>query len=93
MLKNYQITNSALYTKIVAVENKIPNVSKLITNSTLNTKVGEVEKKVDVRKLVTSSALNTKFGKVENNIPNHDVYITTPEFNKLRSENFAARLK
>ena len=24
---------------------------------------------------------------------NHDKYVTTPEFNKLTSENFAARLK
>ena len=26
-------------------------------------------------------------------IPNHDKYITTPEFNKLSAESFAARLK
>ena len=31
--------------------------------------------------------------KMENKIPNHDKYITTPEFNKLTAESFAARLK
>ena len=30
--------------------------------------------------------------KVENKIPNHDDYITTPEFNRLTAENFTAWL-
>ena len=37
--------------------------------------------------------MNTNIWEVENNILNHDKYITTPEFNKLNAENFAARLK
>ena len=40
-----------------------------------------------------TNVLNTKNNKVENKIPNHDKYITTPEFNKLTVEGFAARLK
>ena len=38
---------------------------------------------------------NTKINETEKKITddNHDKYITTPEFNKLTSENFAARLK
>ena len=43
--------------------------------------------------LVTTTVLNTKISEVENKIPNHDKYITTPEFNKLTAENFTARLK
>ena len=37
---------------------------------------------------------NTKINEIEKKITdhNHDKYITTPEFNKLTSENFAARL-
>ena len=31
--------------------------------------------------------------KIEDKIPNHNKYITIQEFNKLTSENFAARLK
>ena len=41
--------------------------------------------------------MNTKISekkiKVEKKIPNHHKYITTPEFNKLTGESFAARLK
>ena len=36
---------------------------------------------------------NTKFVDIEKKIPDHDKYITTEEFNKLRTENFAERLK
>ena len=42
---------------------------------------------------MTTTVLNTKICKVVNIIPNHDKYITTPEFNKLTAENFTARLK
>ena len=59
------------------------------TNSALNTKLGEVENKIqDISKFVTNSALNRIIGEVENKIPNHYIYITTPECNRL--ENFAA---
>ena len=37
--------------------------------------------------------MNTKISKVENKIPNDSKYITTQEFNKLTTENFAARLR
>ena len=42
---------------------------------------------------MTTAVLNTKISEVENKIPNHNKYVTTPEFNKLRAENFTARLK
>ena len=42
---------------------------------------------------MTTTVLKTKIGEVEIKIPNQDQYITTPEFNKLTAENFAARLK
>ena len=55
--------------------------------------MGDVDKKLpDTRVLVTTTVLNTKISEVENKTPNHDKYITTPEFNKLTAENFAARL-
>ena len=37
--------------------------------------------------------MNTKLSKSETKIPDNSKYITTQEFNKLMSENFAARLK
>ena len=42
---------------------------------------------------MTTNVLNTKINEFENKTPNHDKYITTPEFNKLTAESFAARLK
>ena len=45
----------------------------------------------DTSDLVNTTILNTIFGEVENKTPDHARYITTPEFNKLTAENFAAR--
>ena len=42
---------------------------------------------------MTTTALNINISEVENEIPNHDKYVSTPEFNKLTAESFAARLK
>ena len=42
---------------------------------------------------MTKTVLNIKISEVENKIPNHDKYITTPEFNNLTVENFPAILK
>ena len=42
---------------------------------------------------MTTTVLNTKISEVENKIPNHNKYITTPEYNKLTAENFTPRLK
>ena len=48
----------------------------------MNTKVNEVENKVlDTNGLVTTTVLNEKISEVDKKIPNHDKYITTPEFN------------
>ena len=45
--------------------------------------------------LVIKTDYETKMNKTEKKITdhNHDKYINTPEFNKLTSENLAARLK
>ena len=42
---------------------------------------------------MTAIVLNTTSSEVEIENLNHDKYITTPEFNKLTAEGFAARLK
>ena len=52
-----------------------------------------IKKRPDTSGLVTTTVLNTKISEVENKIPNHDKYITTPEFNNLTPENFTAKLK
>ena len=56
-------------------------------------KINEVGNKIlDTSSLVIAIVLNTKIAEVENKIPDHAKYITTREFNKLKAENFAARL-
>ena len=51
--------------------------------------------KFRVSNLVIKIDYDTKVKEIEKKITDHkhDEYITTPEFNKLTAENFAARLK
>ena len=80
-----------LNAKITEIENKISSITGLATNSTLTA----VENKIpNVSNLVTKTDYNTKISDIEKKITdhNHDKYITTPEFNKLTTENFKARL-
>ena len=48
---------------------------------------------IDTSNLVKKAEYKTKIYEIKNKIPNHDEYITTQEFNKLMTENFATRLK
>ena len=71
---------------------KITDASDLVTTTTLNTKLVKL-RIPDTSSLVNTTILNTKTSEVEKKIPNHDKYITTPEFNKLTAESFPARIK
>ena len=85
-------TKTTLNAKINEVKGEIPNITNLATKTALNA----VENKIpSVSNLVKKTDYNTKINEIEKKITdhNHDKYITTPEFNKLTSENFAARLK
>ena len=42
---------------------------------------------------MTTTVFNTQISEFENKIPDNSKYITTQEFNKLKAENFATRLK
>ena len=80
--------------KIGNVDKKIPDTSVFVTATVLNTKISKVENKIlDANSLVTTAILNTKISEVENKISDHVKYIITPEFNEIKGENFAARLK
>ena len=73
------------------IENKMPSVTGLATNSALTA----VENKIpDVSGLVKKTDYNTKISDIEIKITDyiHDKYITTPEFKKLTTEMFKARL-
>ena len=78
-------------TKISEIENKIPNISNLATKTALTI----VENKIpSTNNLVKKTDYNAKITEIENKITNHkhDEYITTPEFNKLASDAFNARI-
>ena len=83
--------NIDLDAKVTEIERKIPSITHLATNSALTA----VENKIpDVSSLVTKTDYNTRISDIEKKITDHDhdKYITTSEFNKLRTENFKARL-
>ena len=69
---------------------KMPEITNLATNTTLNAKVNEVKNKIpNITNLATTTALTTG----ENKIPDRSKCITTPEFFKLVKKNFNSRLK
>ena len=45
-----------------------------------------------ISNIANLATTTTALTAVENKIPNHGKYVTTPEFNKLTTETFAARL-
>ena len=77
--------------KISELENKIPSISGLTTNSPLTAFENKIP---DISNLVKKTDYNTKINEIEKKVTDHDhdKYITTSEFNKLRTEDFAARL-
>ena len=79
------------YSKITEIEDKIPDVSNLVTKTALTT----VENKIpSVSSLVKKTDYDTKVTEIENkpNNHNHDKYIITPEFNTLAADVFNAKL-
>ena len=66
----------------------MPDITNVATNTTLNAKINEVQNKI-------LNITNLAISQIENEITidhDHDKYITTQEFNKLRSEIFTAKL-
>ena len=86
------VKKSDYNTKISEIEGKIPSISGLATTSALTA----LENKIpSLSNLVKKTDYNAKISEIEKKLTDHkhDKYVTTPEFNKLSAENFAARLK
>ena len=77
--------------KIIEVENKIPSITGLATNSALTAVENEIP---DVSSLVKRTDYNTKISEIENKVNdhNHEKYITTPEIDTMAATVFNARL-
>ena len=85
-------TKTSLNAKTNQVKGEIPSITNLATKAAYNA----VENKIlSVSNLVKKTDCNLKINEIGKKIIdlNHDKYIATPEFNKLASENFVARLK
>ena len=111
VVKNDVVKKDVYNAKIKIIEDKIPDITNLGTETTLNAKVNEVKEEIpsitcttaltavennisNVSNLVKKTYYNSKISEIKKKITDHDhdKYITTPEFNKLTAENFAARL-
>ena len=92
VVKNDVVKKDIYNTKIKNTEVKIPDIANLATTSALTA----VQNKIpNVSNLVKKTDYNTKTNETEKKITtdhDQDRYITTHEFNKLKSENFAVRL-
>ena len=88
-MKNYVLKKDICNAKIKDIEDKIPDITNLVTNASFNAKKYEVKNEAPS---ITNLATTTAFTAVENKIPDHSKYITTPEFNKVTANNFASRL-
>ena len=78
--------------KITEIEAKIPSISGLATNSALTASDNKIP---DVRSLVKKKTdYNTKISEIEKKVidHDHDIHISTSEFNKLTTEYFTQRL-
>ena len=77
--------------KITDIENKIPSIRGLATNSAFTAAENKI---ANVSNLVKKTEYNTKVSDIEKKITdhNHGKHITTPEFNNLAARVFTARL-
>ena len=75
------VTNFPKKAKLTELKNKILNVTSLATNAALTA----VDKISDVSSLVKKNIMNKKLMSLKEKLTdhNHDIYITTPEFNSL----------
>ena len=93
MVKKTKLTE--VEAKIAEIENKIPIISRLATDSPLTAIKSDLENKIyDVSSLVRKTDYNTKTTEIEKKLTdhNHDKHITTSESYKLTAEVFDARI-
>ena len=86
------VKNTDYSSKITEIENKIPSISGLATNSELTA----IENKIPhVSNFFKKAHYNTIISEIEGKINNHthDKYNPTPKFNNLTAKVFDARLK
>ena len=79
IVKNNVVKKNVYKAKIKNIEDKVPDITKLATNTTLNTKMNEVKGEIpSINKLTSTAALTT----VENRIPNVSNLVKKCNYNK-----------
>ena len=68
VVKNDVIKNDVCNAKIINIEDEIPDINNLATNTALNAKINEFKNKIPI--LATTTAINAKTNEVKNKIPN-----------------------
>ena len=69
---------------------KIPDTTNLATTAAFNAKTNEVKDNIPITTKIATTT--TGLTAVKNKTLDHSKHTTNPEFNKLKTENFAARL-
>ena len=78
VVKNDVVKKDVYNAKIKNIEDKIPDITNLATNTTLNSKINEVKKEIpSITNLATTTAPNAKTNKVKNKIHNITNLATT----------------
>ena len=78
VVKNYVVKKDVYNAQIKNIENKMPNITNLATNTTLNAKINEVKKEIpSITNLAITTDLNVKINEVKSKIPNINNLATT----------------
>ena len=78
VVKNDVVKKDVYNAKIKNIEDKIPDIANLATNTTPNAKINEAKGEIpSINNLATTSALNAKINEVQGKIPNITDLATT----------------
>ena len=83
-VKNNVVKKDVYNAKIKDIEDKIPDITYLVTNMTLIAKINEAKNKIpSITNLVTNASLNTKINELKNEIPNITNLFTSTAVNAV----------
>ena len=78
IVKNDAVKKDVYNGRIKNIEDKIPDITHVATNTPLNAKINKVKGKIpSITNLATNTSLNAKINKVKNKIPNITNLVTT----------------
>ena len=86
VVKNDVVEKDAYNAKIKNIEDKIPDVSSLGTNTTLNAKINEVKGEIPSITNLATTALYAKITEVKNKIPNFTNLATTTALTAIENK-------